>query len=234
MAAAGLVAAVLLIRYRADLYHHAASLYVTHQCANYQASENQIVLRSMELREQLPPSESHFKVYVDTWSQSTATLSGSYAYFVPALRDKLAIHAPQMGHSGNATVFLHQRSSPDGARWLVVIDGYYDKSYNSGFTSLQLYPRTIARSTPWRMPDPCLTDGGFSIHLTFTDSFIVYAGQCDPTDDSHFQIRCRLGDKFFTLDGWINDDGTIKLGGADKSVPIYRDPPHGGFSVKVN
>ena len=38
-----------------------------------------------------------------------------------------------------------------------------------------------------------------------------YAGQCDPSDDSHFTINFQLDGKPGVLDGWLRNDDTIRL-----------------------
>ena len=39
----------------------------------------------------------------------------------------------------------------------------------------------------------------------------LYAGQPDPNDKSHFTLAYTLNGKPGTIDGWLNDDDTVKL-----------------------
>jgi len=44
-----------------------------------------------------------------------------------------------------------------------------------------------------------------------TDRLEWFAGQPDPTDDSHFTIRFELNGKPGIVDGWLKDDDTVAI-----------------------
>jgi hypothetical protein len=72
--------------------------------------------------------------------------------------------------------------------------------------------QTPAALRPGSRPEFCSVNAtSGKLALPVADSLRVYAGQLDPADASHFTIRCDLGGKQSTIDGWLMPDDSVKL-----------------------
>jgi hypothetical protein len=61
-------------------------------------------------------------------------------------------------------------------------------------------------------PEWCQAAGvAGSYYFPAKQSLRVFAGQLDPTDESHFTIRYDADGKSDILDGWLMPDDTVKL-----------------------
>jgi hypothetical protein len=106
-----------------------------------------------------------------------------------------------------ANVFLHSRTRPSGGERLVTVDLVNITS------SLQIQIRFVTSASrsgslygqPWR--DPATLGMPFEQN----DSFRLHAGQPDPADPSHFTIEYEINSGSRTIDGWLQDDDTVKL-----------------------
>lgn len=98
-------------------------------------------------------------------------------------------------------VFLHDRASPDGERWLLAVsfEGWRGPRYWQ-FTS-GVYGRD--GTTMWQ--------GGVAIHKRPAGSLRMFAGQPDPADASHFTIGYELNGQPGTVDGWVVNGGRVNL-----------------------
>jgi hypothetical protein len=54
-------------------------------------------------------------------------------------------------------------------------------------------------------------DKSFTFQLSIDKPLKLYAGQPDPKDASHFTIRYTAGEEEGFIDGWLQDDDTVKL-----------------------
>jgi hypothetical protein len=112
------------------------------------------------------------------------------------------------GMRSRGTVFLHERVAPNGNRRLVAVDAieFADPVFQAVFPSA----RVIIPGDTVRAPREALS-------TTFTPNFVqdldgvIYAGQPDPTDPSHFTIRCVENGAEQVVDGWLRDDDSLLL-----------------------
>jgi hypothetical protein len=107
-----------------------------------------------------------------------------------------------------ANVFLHSRSRPSGGQRLVIVD-----LADTNFFGLQRKVRfvtNISRSgslygQTWS--DPATLGMPFEQN----ELFRLHAGQPDPADASHFTIEYEINSGSGTIDGWLQDDDTVKV-----------------------
>lgn len=101
-------------------------------------------------------------------------------------------------------VFIHGRETPAGERRLVI--AIVDRNDTELSISAEQYiPATLmlkSIATPMRRP--------------FTACFVprntkVYAGQPDPSDPTHFTIECDLQGQRKIIDGWVLNNGEVKV-----------------------
>jgi len=55
------------------------------------------------------------------------------------------------------------------------------------------------------------TNYSFEVVLGMADKVRVFNGQPDPSDASHFTIGYEVDGQPGTIDGWLTDDGIVKL-----------------------
>ena len=109
--------------------------------------------------------------------------------------------------------FSHEVRSPAGHERLVVIPIVLhqgDTMRVIDFDYLTLIPQSIWKA--W----PCQVEGSstfppVTIQLTPDDHLLIYSGKVDPLNASHFVIPLQLNGNPGAIDGWLNDDGSIRL-----------------------
>lgn len=112
--------------------------------------------------------------------------------------------------------FLHQRRSPSGNTRLVVIGDLfnsinYDTCVPTGFfgRSPPIENESILFGVTPLLLDAYDTNGDGIADRPF--HLRVYAGQPDPNDQSHFTIRYEIDNQKDIIDGYLQDDGSVKL-----------------------
>ena len=120
------------------------------------------------------------------------------------------------GDRGAPVVFVHERRAPNGRPRLVVVQAYtLDLGVADGDAAdaltLSFQARVFRPGGIGRRPTEVLTRGSGAALVELIRPTQIYAGQCDPTDASHFTFNCVLGDRSFTVDGWLGDDETVAL-----------------------
>lgn len=127
------------------------------------------------------------------------------------------------GAKASGTLFLHERRSARGAR-LVVVQAFPNaRIYNSDLQTA-LSSSKLARSDVFTVRCLVFLPGtGFAAPLQLTDRTTYidpspasfhdhcrwYAGQPDPKDASHFTIRCTVGTRTLSVEGWLTDDDNV-------------------------
>jgi hypothetical protein len=137
----------------------------------------------------------------------------------------------RVGAVSEAPLFLHLLLTPTKRERLVLITGHvisrHDAKFMPGFRYCITAPGTPARYLVGglgnvrnsRWPDPM---------CSYCDRLVVYAGQSDPADASHFTIRYSIDGSFGTIDGWLNDADDISMQVRDgpgyqmRSIPTAR------------
>jgi len=143
---------------------------------------------------------------------------------------------PVESHSGEAVFFLHERVSPGGRRRLVVVPLELSNLRE------RAGPRWFFEGTricacevvpPWSshpglqrdpsVPNTYLAGVRFSdepnLEIGIAQSVQVFNGQPDPLDASHFTIRYAVDGKQRFIDGWLQDDDTVRLSLRDGTEP---------------
>jgi hypothetical protein len=112
------------------------------------------------------------------------------------------------GMNSLGTVFLHERTTSDGRRrWLVAVDVIV---MNQGIGP------TLTLLTSTTEPLSLRNEGGqqrgeWGGRWELKNDAVIYAGQPDDKDRSHFTIHLTTSGKDELLDGWLLSDGRIKL-----------------------
>lgn len=111
----------------------------------------------------------------------------------------------------HAIAFLHTRQSPAGHQRIVAIRCV--PTYLASASILQsLQPIVVEPAALWHLHDqPRLTIGRFPGGYPVSMPINLYAGQIDPSDESHFTIAYTINGKPGNIDGWLGDDDTVKL-----------------------
>jgi hypothetical protein len=201
-------------------------LYYQHQCLTYTAPADEIVY------------DSHSKA-------ATALLAHSVNYVADPLNanavlrkkpacleqlDQRLAPPPRGGIGCSAITFLHERRSRNGATRLVIVTdlprglfGSAEARAPTGLRGPLIYPSAQLQWAPVpRTMDVGDPDGvriaGKSLPLR------IYAGQPDPTDESHFTISYEINHQKDILDGYLKDDSSIEFsyrGGASTRPIVF-------------
>jgi hypothetical protein len=119
------------------------------------------------------------------WSQFTGMLGGTYTWFPEA--------------------YLHQRRTPAGRKLLVCL-----RIINGDEQGLLLEQNAV-RPAGWLSYPKLLRTSTNRLSLPSKQTLVIYAGQSDPKDESHFTISYAADRKMGIIDGWVEDNGRIRL-----------------------
>lgn len=106
-------------------------------------------------------------------------------------------------------LFLHERRNAHGSR-LIVVSWGPSGDFNSDSTFsvwAAVYAPGTWRANPSLLSQMRLFDG----FVSDRSRTVYHAGQPDPSDPSHFTITCESDGSPSTVDGWLEDDDTVKL-----------------------
>lgn len=114
---------------------------------------------------------------------------------------------PQQASGLEAVLFLHERMTPSGERRLVSLSialnptiSLYTATYRPTWHGLQ------------RVRRDRFLEGAFQGRVNR-----IFAGQADPADPTHFTIRYEAEGQQRVLDGWLQDDDSLKF--QDRGLP---------------
>ena len=130
------------------------------------------------------------------------------ASHVPATWTNLARHFGET-LSSDATVFLHQRFTPDGRRVLVAVDLAElrrGQPLIAAFVVRVIEPASmlgLPRNVTFDVLPETLDDQDGVVR--------IMGGQIDAGDATHFTVRYTVADRPGVIDGWILSDGSVKL-----------------------
>ena len=110
-----------------------------------------------------------------------------------------------------AMLFLHEMHNSLGQTRLVAVEGSAS-SFWPRPAPLGVNVCVIRPGGAFTQPT-AITDRVQSLNLRLQDSDPVhcYAGQADPADPSHFTVKCEVKDRSIIIDGWLQNDDTVKL-----------------------
>jgi hypothetical protein len=129
--------------------------------------------------------------------QSTATRT-AIAKALPAWIQFYALLSPP-GTNSAVTVFVHRLKNTAGDERLAVCE----------FGPDRLYIRSIRPGGLFH--DPVNDWAAYSDWATFPGPATIHAGQLDPNDPSHFQVRVDGRPDACTVDGWLTPAGVMRL-----------------------
>ena len=127
---------------------------------------------------------------------------------VPAAWTQLA---QRFGESlvSRGTLFLHERTTPDGRQVLVGVDLAEIRRGQPLVASFVV--RVIEPAATLKIPRAITFDVLPEI-LDEHDGIVrMMGGQIDPQDPTHFTIRYTVSDRPGIIDGWVLRDGSVKL-----------------------
>ena len=116
------------------------------------------------------------------------------------------------GRLAAATLFLHERRNSKGHSRLVAVEGSNGPSVAANPMHFMMSVCVIGPGGAFTQPIAAADDFHLiNLRSTFSDHVRRYAGQPDPADPSHFTMRCQVNDRSIIIDGWLQDDDTVKL-----------------------
>jgi hypothetical protein len=107
-------------------------------------------------------------------------------------------------YQSDGTLFLHARQTPAGRTWLIAVD--FHATGGGVLATRSIQPATLGR----RSSD----SGGRAMGGSFfgmTPGARFFAGQPDRDDPSHFTIEYEVNGRREILDGWLDNDGRVKI-----------------------
>ena len=107
------------------------------------------------------------------------------------------------------TLFLHERQFPDGRRCLVGVD--LTELRHGEPLIAQFIARVHEPASTFGVPKR-LSDAFATLQLDARDGVVkIRGGQIDPADATHFTINYTVSDRAGVIDGWMLNDGSVKL-----------------------
>jgi hypothetical protein len=194
LAALSLLAGAVWVTPRAMRYGEV--LYLQSQCMNYSPPAGQVVHATDPA--QLPSLLRNGSPYGGSFATG-------HAFLVPQQYSAFAGRVKTASAFG--TAFLHRRRSKSGNERLVAVNLEILKvspTKSMTFVASVFDPAGFVRGP--RDVTTSTTGFGRSVLLAPSDRYVVFAGQPDPSDESHFTIDVTLNGTRHTLDGWLRDD----------------------------
>jgi hypothetical protein len=209
-----LVGVACALYWRVPLQQWSSRAYQQYQCMNYHLPAGTVAYEeSPEAATALVAKGGEYAA-----GKTGGNFNTTVAIHVPApLKILSELTDPPLRLRG-ATLFLHGRTSPGGNRRLVIIQRvpntlvpafvpYTDldvtllePSWKTGLPR-QVFP---ASGEPPRVIIPHDLNA-MARHLR------IFAGQPDPKDASHFMIQYEVSGIRGTIDGWLQDDDTVRM-----------------------
>jgi hypothetical protein len=224
------------IRWAPSYLARARVLYWQRRCLNYSPAPDQVVFeqsgsaqartttaggyvaagRRLLLRQpgtlpssSLPPAAAYVP---DCWRQYVRACAAprAAAWIAPSNGRRVAFgmrgaSAPPAA----AVLFLHERTSPSGARRLVVVLSEFMTDSKPKFIVGYDVDAFAHGAATWTQPpteDVCYWDIDVLDSVSPTPLRLrVYAGQADAADVSHFTIRCEIDGAAKIVDGYLQD-----------------------------
>ena len=183
-----------------DLVLRCRLYYWQQKCLNYAPPPTQVVYENDPAKAQ--------RLTTQPYDSS----QGVYLYLAPEWAMLYGLLSPP-GRLPAATLFLHERRSPSGKRWLVAVHTGAGDSFD-----VDLVERAALPSRP-----KLVLSRGTKHHFPPRTVSRYYAGQPDPIHESHFTIAFDTPDgETHILDGWIKDNQTVVL--EERSPPPTTAP----------
>lgn len=198
------VAVVIWLKGR-QIWHRAVVLYYQRQCLTYRTSPNFVAFEPDPSRAAVLLQQPEIYDY-----SGNLPFPEFAAARVPACLQKLVTILKPTGFYGMSVGFLHERRNRRGERKLVVVA-----------------PPSDPRSITYAIADVSSWRGATKttwITIYFSSAYEeillgrvdraplrVYAGQPDPSDETHFTFRYELDGQPGTIDGYLRDGDDIEF-----------------------
>jgi hypothetical protein len=120
--------------------------------------------------------------------------------------------------------FLHRRRSPGGVERIVAVQCF--PLYLTSASVVQAFQAVTVEPAPaWPVSRrPVRRDGPFNGGFPVRAAVVVFGGQADAADPSHFTIAYTVDGRPGTIDGWLRDDETVVLKVRPGSADVYPRP----------
>lgn len=186
-------------------------LYRQRACMTYAAPADQVVFTN-DPKLAAPLLAARF-TNVNTMWWTTPDLTGRRKTAVGLFAEQWERFAStwlQAAQSG-AMLFLHERVTQSGERRVVAL-----LLFQRTYAKFEFAIESISiRPVPFWGGMPASVDGGNSASNELfrqpTENLVLYAGQPDAADESHFTIGYAVRTETGTIDGWLQDDGNVRL-----------------------
>lgn len=240
------VACSAAARWGRPAWRHAQVLYWQRQCMEYAPPPGTVVIetRAAEAERLLASGRG----YVATRNDDPDAWYGRSVrpFCVATLEAPPGLIRLDPGFRGMGTAFLHRRRSPAAHVRLVVVTCSTRGGGTNGAYYSSIYAGSAAVPAGWiggelRWTRTTLVSLGdvdpfFDVSTdppTARPTFVLYAGQPDPADESHFTIAFQFHGSYDrdwrpgTIDGWLRDDDSVRLAVRDPAQ--YADTAIGGY-----
>lgn len=209
-----LAGSVATRRYHTELWRRSQIAYWERQCLRYSAAESVIAYDRIPTAPNrlafanLPSAGAPFPpargISPSCWTNFDS-LAGPF--FVPP--------GPNVNRTPDAVIFLHERTSPAGKRFLVCV-GAYSAFSNVRAVAMDVLASVAIDCSSWTAPPATVHYPSFGkpLHVGGDPRTVakrVFAGQIDPKDSSRFTIRYTLDGKADVIDGAVDDNGNVVL-----------------------
>jgi hypothetical protein len=125
------------------------------------------------------------------------------------------------GFMSRATLFLHERLCPNGSRRLIAV-GLHIGNHGEMFWKAYVFSRGTAISRP-RLCGEHYGSFGRGSDILY-DADVIYAGQPDASDASHFTLRLVIAGDERVLDGWLRDNDEVVIEPRTTPPPASNQP----------
>ncbi len=157
------------------------------------------------------------------WTSDTGQLAGSFSQ---GQSDRMSVPVAWInfysllsppGLASRGTLLLHKLRSPGGTERLVGID-LYTLQNSAGVILLSI--RSIDPGTFLHPPADVAKASATAVLVSDSAATTVrvFCARLDPSDSAHFSFDYSVDNNDFTRDGWLLDDGTVKLPGPTPKI----------------
>jgi hypothetical protein len=209
------VAALLL----PDVIHRSELLALQRKCMDYTAPPDSIVFDSRVAS--LPQLQRSDPDLV------SGTLNGTpYVGRVPSAWQLYAGKLAAPGVRPHGTAFLHRMRNSSGHEFLVVIDLFLEPRMNTP-PVLYIQPHVITPGGLRSLPQDS-TPKMRSISWPGEGTFVVFAGQIDPSHADHFTINFKENESQKSLECWLTEGDSLEFDTKELTPPSPPSPasPH--------
>ncbi|HZL34276.1 MAG TPA: hypothetical protein VFC78_03135 [Tepidisphaeraceae bacterium] len=118
---------------------------------------------------------------------------------------------PPLLNGRGAVLFMHERQTPSGARYLLIVRSGFAYGADPRFIiAYDLQAKIVSPATWNTLPSDDLGIRNLSVRVdthAAPPDIKIFAGQADPADASHFTIRYVMDGKPHVVDGFLRDQG---------------------------